>query len=146
MERPERAITGRPIPKTQPLVRQRSELQRTKPAWQPMKLARRLQEAVVRYVPAIEFYGLNGFGWSDDIFEPNPPPNDEFFKKNALVLMEEMKDVEYATESDDNDSGSDEGAAGLVRFVQMLTRNCCTDCALILTTFCLNHRAGGHGQ
>jgi hypothetical protein len=111
-----------------------------------MKLARRLQEAVVRYVPAIEFYGLNGFGWSDDIFEPNPPPNDEFFKKNALVLMEEMKDVEYATESDDNDSGSDEGAAGLVRFVQMLTRNCCTDCALILTTFCLNHRAGGHGQ
>lgn len=62
---------------------------------------------MVRYVPAIEFYGLNGFGWSDDIFEPNPPPNDEFVRKNARVLMEELKDIEYATDSDD-DSGSDD--------------------------------------
>jgi hypothetical protein len=79
-----------------------------------MKLARQLREAVVRYVPAIESYGLNGFGWKDDIFEQNPPPNDDFVKRNALVLMEEMKDVEYATESDDNDSGSDDFASGLV--------------------------------
>jgi hypothetical protein len=79
-----------------------------------MKLARQLREAVVRYVPAIEFYGLNGFGWKDDIFEPNPPPNDDFVKRNALVLMEEMKDVEYATESEDNDSGSDDFTSGLV--------------------------------
>jgi hypothetical protein len=114
VERPSRAITGRSIPKTKPLVREKSELQRTKPAWQPMKLARRLREAVVRYVPAIEFYGLNGFGWSDDIFEPNPPPNEEFFKKNAMVLMEEMKDMDYATDSDSEDNDSDEIISGLV--------------------------------
>ncbi|CAM0141522.1 hypothetical protein VKS41_003762 [Umbelopsis sp. WA50703] len=107
IERPARAITGRSATKTKLLVRETSELQRIKPAWQPMKLARQLREAVVRYVPAIEFYGLNGFGWSDDIFEPNPPPNDDFVRKNARVLMEELKDVEYATESDD-DSGSDD--------------------------------------
>ncbi|CAO3664245.1 unnamed protein product [Umbelopsis vinacea] len=113
VERPSRAITGRSIPKTKPLVREKSELQRTKPAWQPMKFARRLREAVVRYVPAIEFYGLNGFGWSDDIFEPNPPPNEEFFKKNAMVLMEEMKDMDYATDSDSEDNDSDEIISGL---------------------------------
>lgn len=79
-----------------------------------MKFARRLREAVVRYVPAIEFYGLNGFGWSDDIFEPNPPPNEEFFKKNAMVLMEEMKDMDYATDSDSEDNDSDEIISGLV--------------------------------
>lgn len=107
IERPVRAITGRSATKSKLLVRETSELQRTKPAWQPMKLARQLREAVVRYVPAIEFYGLNGFGWSDDIFEPNPPPNDDFVRKNARVLMEELKDVEYATDSDD-DSGSDD--------------------------------------
>jgi hypothetical protein len=120
IERPARAITGRSATKTKLLVRETSELQRIKPAWQPMKLARQLREAVVRYVPAIEFYGLNGFGWSDDIFEPNPPPNDDFVRKNARVLMEELKDVEYATESDD-DSGSDDNITStLVSFFTQL--------------------------